>query len=1134
MSDLLGGKLDNLEIKKEIGKSSFSTGYKPSSQLINDTLEQLWFHDFYNSFISDEVYLSYLLSYLNQIKPRKFDRYEFYKYFFDQIEKKLSARKILQQIALTFEKLQSDAIPPEEYNSLLQQVNAPTDTFNASWMDICHLGKVKKRDEKELFIWEHHTLTEFLVAEYLLEGEDVLGEFQKLAILKQEGITAFKPSWSGVLRFLIESKKGLEVSAWLISFLEKHPDDLDDNLAELLVYELANQTSKIKKRVFNLVYNSYFEKVTWIPVWARVRLSKFVDKQSYKRLKTDIKVWANKTETFVRRGNVVSIIEGILKDKNKIVDATEKKFWLTKLIEFANNPNDDGNGVLQRQSLGALGQFKDEDLISQVSQKCYEETRDSLVRNEFIQFCIDTNPNSPKAIDYFIKDISSIYARHGLYRVTKQEAIEYLLSKISQDPNFLREFLDKESIFDKDGSDRELLKNIKRQINNKVIQSLKRTIFTVLRITDYYHEGQSSFLRQVIQIINEHEPRYLFEILTDIKNEKDDQKIDRLFWDSRDLLALLLTKDNVKEYFDFLKDFPERTTRDKQYVVYSAKRLNGEVGNLAYQEAVRLKLVEKVDESHSEKYFKEQEMQRKQQVYKSFLHQLEPEPGKFQTGIFEYFIKNKEEIQKQWKKKDKQKLLKLAVEICLQKINPREFRVTLANKSEGNSQFTWSAPASYYGDLLDVIKELAPEEIKKHRQNIIDFIPYEFDTSATLDFVEQLSDADFTWVNQVMSDKNDHRRYLIPQTYIYLVGEYAKRHCKLSNAKSILKSFVTDPDIRDYTQRSALENLVYFIDESDKETKKFLKDIFSNSSDQELVEIANGLLITVYKDEKAINWRFEKLKKPLEFNREDVEGKAHSVGAVEEELMRMSSAKPLMDLRDEKYLPKFLDLLDYSFQFTREKDNKKYWEYVNYLWKTVSEFVDRLKEKGSFIPLMELESWVEEHSQYENINWFEARIKEIKRNYLNLVHPFDKLIDGVEELNKIGVPAASIAYFLFKAQLVESRLRDLILGINYFLEKANKKLPIYRRLNHENKKRLKNSTLSQLCDELNCYQSQLVEKLKNKLSQFSTERNKFNHELYNQNKDIRDLSEEAKKYTKFAEESLDLIHSVWEEILTIR
>src|SRR3990167_10747654 len=102
MSDILKGKLENQEIRKELSEYKFSSGFKPSEKLIDSLLEQFWFHDFYNSFISDPIFLKHLLQYLNKTKPKKFSRYDFYKFLFDQILKDLKNRQLLHQIALSF------------------------------------------------------------------------------------------------------------------------------------------------------------------------------------------------------------------------------------------------------------------------------------------------------------------------------------------------------------------------------------------------------------------------------------------------------------------------------------------------------------------------------------------------------------------------------------------------------------------------------------------------------------------------------------------------------------------------------------------------------------------------------------------------------------------------------------------------------------------------------------------------------------------------------------------------------------------------------------------------------------------------------------------------------------------------
>lgn len=983
-------KLKNPEIKKQILQYRYLLGFSPTVNLVDDIIQQFWFHDFYNSFISDDVFLKHLLAYLDKKKPIKFNRFDFYSFLFDQVIKYGKTRLVLQKIALVFEKRQSDALDPSEYVKLLRDANISKGKFDVLWMKKNHLGKIGKRDEEKLFIWEHHTLTEFLVAEHLLKQKNFLSEFQKLAILDQEGIIAFIPSWSGVLRFLLESPRGREVIEWIISFLKIHKENIDENLSELLTFVDIGITDEIRKKIFDLIYDSYFERLVWLPVWTRNRLSNFIDKKSYLRIKKDLKEWLNETETFIRRANIVSIVEGLLEKENKLITAEEEKFWRKTLINFANNPNDSGNGVLQRHSLAALTYFKDEKIIPIVAQKCFEETQDSIVRDEFIKFCSNSAPNSKHTIDYLVKGIkkdSSIYARLGLYKITKRESIKYLLEKISNDDNFLKSFLHDESIFDKEDGDHQFLENIQKTLNKKILTLLKKTIFRIFRIPDYYQEGESNFIKQTVLLIKQEDKNFIFKVLVEIKKSEDDMKALHLFFNYEKILALLLTPDNVTLYFNKINNFSQKVRERADSVVYIAKQINSEVGKAVYDKAVKFKLVGPVDEKAKNVFFKQQQIREKQKIYEDFLNFLEPSPGKYMTRIFKYFLQHRREIEEQWNDKNKKRLIKLAIDDNIDKIDPKNFKVSILDKN--TRQFTWPTTASYYGDLLSVIKILAPEEIKKHRQEIINFIPYAFSDNMNLimDLIEKIEDKDLAFVNKVMSDKNDDRRYLIPGTYIYLVGHYVKKGCKLHNSKPILKSFIEDKNIPEYEQEAALELLPLFINDSDLEIKEFLNNIFNNEEINEqktrLAKTANEVLIIVFKDDKAIDWRFDQLKIPLKFDHRKLEvGIAHFVEPEEEELNTLSFAKPLIQLQEAKYLPKFLDILQYSIEYAKKNSKEMLW-FTNYLWRIVISFADNLKSNGSFEPLKILESFINLNKNEKNINWLRTRITALRISYVN-------------------------------------------------------------------------------------------------------------------------------------------------------
>lgn len=1137
MSDLLGGRLDSNEIRERILAHKFPSGFKPTKQLIDAILEKFWFQDIFNSFISEENNLKSLIEYISDKKPVSFNRFDFYTFYFD---KKFSERKDLQNLALYFEKVQTDRLLISEFKELISEYN-----FKLEELEENKLIKTEKQeDETEIAIWNHHTLSEFLTAENFLEKEDTIEEFARLAVLEQEGVTAFKPSWTGVLCFLLDSKKSKDVILWFINFLEKHPENIDDNLSEIAV-SLNIKDDGLKKRIFDLIYSSYFDRVFWLPYKVRSEFHKFIDAESYKRIKRDIKKWPDITETFVKRGNSVGIVEGLLENKIDLLTKGERDFWKEKLIKFSNNPEDDGNGVLQRFSLAALAYYKDPKIIPLVAESCFDKSKDKLVKDEFMQFCYNSDPNSRITIGYLIEGIkkgSNIYARYGLYKITSKASIKYLFKEISRDIQFWESFMQYGTVFSKSEGDQKIIENIQKNRDKKIVNLLKKSIFTIFESSHIHQEKSSFFVNAIVEIINSQDSNFLFDIIDEVE-KKEDKDAWMFFHDAKETIARLITKENLEKYLTEIKKTKLRES-NIELPIYVANAVNKPV----YEYAIK-KGVIKLPKDYPKSKWDKTEEEREKELVSEFHNLLEPSPGKYIPSVFKYYVDNKEKLDEFFKTKDgqkaKERFTKLAVDEGIRKINPREFKVTISDKSkEGGRQFTWSSVASYYGDLLSVIKILAPEELKKHRQNIIDFIPYAFsdDMSTIMDLILEIKDKELAFVNKVMSDEKDDRRYLIPGTYIYLVGHYAKKRCKLPSALPVLKSFVGDEFISDYEQESAIEKLVLFIDENNKDIKRFLEDVFKdeekNGEKNKLAIASNEVLIKVYKDEKAIDWRFEQLKKPLVYERKKVEGIAHEVSPAEHEIYDMPFAGPLTELGDEKYLDKFLDLLNYSFDFLQKNEGKQqeYWEYVNYLWRTVISYIDNLKTLGSFIPVIALRIWIEKHSGIRNINWLKARAKELEKNYINQVKPIDNLIQSVNNFSKNNDPLSQIALFIIKAQLVEFKIKELILGVDYFLEKATNTHPIYRKQNNKKNQGVNKLTLGNVIKELENYGGKSNQTLCQQLSnlKFNSNRNKFAHKLFEQNQDVNVLSREASTYSKDADKILTLIQEVWKDVLKIR
>jgi len=95
------GRLENSEIQKRL------LGSVGTEKLASEIGESFWFRDYYNSFISDPVFLEHLVRFLKNNKPPKFNRFDFYHFLFDETSTGKSIRSHLQKIALVFERIQS-------------------------------------------------------------------------------------------------------------------------------------------------------------------------------------------------------------------------------------------------------------------------------------------------------------------------------------------------------------------------------------------------------------------------------------------------------------------------------------------------------------------------------------------------------------------------------------------------------------------------------------------------------------------------------------------------------------------------------------------------------------------------------------------------------------------------------------------------------------------------------------------------------------------------------------------------------------------------------------------------------------------------------------------------------------------
>ena len=650
-----------------------------------------------------------------------------------------------------------------------------------------------------------------------------------------------------------------------------------------------------------------------------------------------------------------------------------------------------------------MEKFEDPSLIKDKKVEKTFEHPDSLVREAFIQFCYKTGPNELKTIDYLVKAIKGkidIYGRFGLYEVTDKKAFKYLLNKFAADKDFLEKFMDRESIFNtaKEKADRVLIDRIEKLTDDKELLKLLKNIIRTAFSSDAhisYTAEKSYFINSITSFIGKKDPEYIFEVINEIGKEKDAAKRQRMLFNYINVFIYLININNLISFTDKISNLDERGKRIAQMVIERAKYLRLKEGRQIVNFAVSKKIL---PEPVEDKNFEKEKTSHNKSIMAEFGRLLEPEPGKYFPEVFEFYLNNKTLIDQIKSDKERKRLIKLAEE-GLEKIDPRKIQLTINNLGSENKNYRITNVTHYFGNILRVGQLLFPKKLIKYRQKIIDFIPFSYynDEKTIFEIIPNITDKELDqFVNLIyLKKENNHVRYFLPNTYIELINRYLDKGIKLKSYVRVIKSFINDQFISEYDQRQALTLLG--MNDEQKIDKKELLDLFRKNKDQKIIETANANLIKLYKDKDAINWRFEELKKRLSPFVPPVMGEAHQVSPLEDEMDSLSFARPLIELNNIKYLPKFFNLLEFSFEKLKEPESKNLRPYVYYIWKIVTAFVNNLKSQGSFEPVNKLKQWMSQQDKKKGLNWLSKKVEELEKSYIDAM-VMDKKTDEIISL----------------------------------------------------------------------------------------------------------------------------------------
>ena len=942
-------------------------------------------------------YLELLVSYIqdkgikNIGEITKTELFEFFIYKKLEIEdknldtqKRDLIKKVLEKLALIMEIYQTNLLTKDELMSffddlksdlklsLLQQV--PLEIF---------YNKTVLKDNYDTIEFDNTEFQEYLAAKETLRLRKNNRTIFELTVDPE--LREIHPSWFNMLTFVVD----LDISILkpLLDFGQNRGETIseDEEYHRFLTkVDTERLTAEERKAIFKQVFEHYQSALHWIDWDIAQNLSYYFDKSQHDLLKyyaDQGRYRNNETKRFVCLGNVAQIV-GFLFERS-IFDHTEKAYWREKLIKLAKDKNE--NGVLQRNALFALGKLKDDTVIRKVDSVWQNE--DKLIRDAFLQLCMEANPNHNLSIKHFIEGTKqeSIYARYGLYGVTERKSVKQLLDVFICDPVFLHGFLEREGIYkDRDG---QLIENIKAVWDGDIESKLEGLIQKAFALKHSYEAEHSEFIKNVGLLLKSKNEAYLFSLISQIAEDKNLKERLICF---EPLFSALLEKERVKRFIDELSQLEHG--RPAALRTFQRVRLSDRSDAQEIYEEGRKYLKDEYQEAEARWIKPREKVPAQKRIYYAFQFKLEPQKGKYCSEVFSFYLSYKEQLKSQLKPEDMDRMKTLIEGSIFDKFDPGAQKLRIVSRGGGGTSYEIHPWISTFGDCIKVARDLSLD-VRKYRKKIIRYIPYAYDEEldAIFSLVPEIQPHEVKALLSVYKKKESDTWRFMPDALIRASQRYL-----IKEVTPILREFIDLSEFSIYERIQALTT-----SEFPNPDAAFLENVFEKykrvkGEELKLAEKANELLIRNHQDKEAINWRFDELiKRAFPFKQPNG---PHAVSAQEHELREKEFAAPVMKLKHPEHENQFFHLLRESFKMLRRDG---YWAYAQYLWEIVCAYFDNRKEERTYEPLRNLEFFAEKHSTVEGINWFKYRLKGLKRSYISFIGKPTSVAECIQEYNQL-------------------------------------------------------------------------------------------------------------------------------------
>ncbi|MFC1764772.1 hypothetical protein ACFL6U_22220, partial [Planctomycetota bacterium] len=544
-----------------------------------------------------------------------------------------------------------------------------------------------------------------------------------------------------------------------------------------------------------------------------------------------------------------------------------------------------------------------------------------------------------------------------------------------------------------------LLENIKNVWSSPIYEAVVKLLVLSFGDYNFYDVIQSSYVNQLIELCRENEPDVLMDLVGFIK---DNNALTATLDGLDELLAKFIKTENVDVFVHSISVTDEGkklaletlmlfrfTENDETKSIFEEGRKHFELEYREYEEKIK-----SVEEERTQ--LVETHRVGNENVFNTFLYKLEPEPDKYVSDLFDYYLRHKDAIDASITSCQREQLQLLVLNV-LRRVDSLQCNLDYLRNEADGSTYKTEESIRIFEVCLRVVQHMElPITEAGIRQNIVNYIPYGYIDTLDLIF-EILGDVSSRELEPVMEVYRGGRD---DDLFVHSPNSFSEacERLKSKAAVPILKEFVSNEVLRIDERERALRSIVAISDQREYLLEQFDKySVREDKGAQKLSEIVNYILVSRWRDGRMVKWRLGELKKRA-FKFTPIDG-GHIVGDLEHELKSQEFAGPLKELKEPRFIEEILDVLNCSFLLVEE--DKEYWSYATYLQDVVYTFFENLKVTRDYHHLLRLEGFVEKYHSMKECYWFKMRLRNLRKTYLEYISNPNDFSRCIQEYNRV-------------------------------------------------------------------------------------------------------------------------------------